>query len=559
MVKRFLSLVGREIRGLHEAAYLLAFFALLSQILALVRDKLLAYNFGAGQTLDIYYAAFRIPDLIFVSIASVVSASVLVPFFLDKFHNDGDQGKKFIDSVFSAFFLAIIGVSAIAYIFIPQILHILLPGFAEDPAFPTLVTASRILLLSPIFLGFSNFLSSITQMHKRFLVYALSPVVYNMGIIIGILFLYPTFGFYGLIWGVVIGACLHMGIQIPFIISKGVFPRLTIKFKWVDIKKVVLISLPRTLTLSANQLASFFLIALASLMSGGSISVFNLAFNLQSVPLSIIGVSYSSAVFPTLSKFFVEKNRKEFLIQMIDSARHIIFWSVPIVVLFIVLRAQIVRTIYGAGSFDWADTRLTAATLAIFIISVIGQSLTLLFVRAYYAEGKTKKPLIINIVSGLLIAGLGYTFTKVFFAFPMFAYFLEDLLKVGGQPGTSVLVLPLAYSIGVLFNTYLHWHMFERDYPGFTKPVIATLFQSFAAAIIMGYITFISLRFFNIFFPLTKAWNVFFQGFCAGIVGIIVCILILLLLKNKELMEVWQTLHQKFWKSKVVVPDQEVL
>jgi hypothetical protein len=101
--------------------------------------------------------------------------------------------------------------------------------------------------------------------------------------------------------------------------------------------------------------------------------------------------------------------------------------------------------------------------------------------------------------------------------------------------------------------------MFEKDYPGFTKPVITTLFQSFCASIIMGYVTFISLRFFNIFFPLTKAWNVFFQGFCAGIVGIIVGILILIILENRELKEVWATLHHKFWKSNVVVPDQETL
>jgi len=101
--------------------------------------------------------------------------------------------------------------------------------------------------------------------------------------------------------------------------------------------------------------------------------------------------------------------------------------------------------------------------------------------------------------------------------------------------------------------------MFERDYPGFTKPVIATLFQSFSASVIMGYTTFISLRFFNIFFPLTKAWNVFLQGFCAGIVGIVVGILVLLMLKNKEIQEVWETLHHKIWKSQVVVPDQEVL
>ena len=559
MVKKLFEMMGKEIVGLHEAAYLLAFFAFLSQILALVRDKLLAYNFGAGEVLDIYYSAFRIPDLIFVSIASIVSASVLVPFFIDRFNNDSDKGRRFIDSIFSAFFLGIVGISIITYFFIPYLTSLLFPGFANSDLLPELITASRILLLSPIFLGFSNFLSSITQMHKRFLIYALSPILYNVGIIFGILFLHPIMGLNGLIWGVVIGAFLHMVIQIPFIIHRDTFPRLRLSVYWSDIKKVVFISLPRTLTLSSNQLASFFLVSLASYMSGGSISVFSLAFNLQAVPMTIIGVSYSSAIFPTLSKFFVEKNRKEFLQQMIDSARHIVFWSIPITILFIVLRAQIVRTIYGAGQFNWSDTRLTAAVLAIFIVSVMGQSLILLFVRAYYAEGKTKKPLIINVFSGLLIVVFGYVLTKIFFAFPVFRYFLEDLFKVSGQIGTSVLVLPLAYSIGVLINTYLHWHLFEKDYNGFSKPVIATLFQSFSASVIMGYVTFISLRFFNIFFPLTKAWNVFFQGFFAGIVGIIVGIIVLIMLKNKEIEEIWRTLHHKFWKSDVVVPDQETL
>ncbi len=559
MVKKFFEMVGKEIKGLHEAAYLLALFAFFSQILALVRDKMLAFKFGADHALDIYYLSFRIPDLIFVSIASVASASVLVPFFIERYNKDPDQGRKFIDSIFSAFFIIIIFVSIIVYIFIPDIITILVPGFKNDKSLPELILATRILLLSPIFLGISNFLSSITQMHKRFLIYAISPILYNVGIIVGIIFIYPYLGLNGLIVGVVAGAFMHMAIQIPFIMHKDTFPRFSFNINWADIRQVAVISLPRTLTLSSNQLASFFLISLASFMSAGSISVFNLAFNLQSVPLSIIGVSYSSAVFPTLSKFFVEKNRQKFLGQMIDSARHIVFWSIPVTILFIVLRAQIVRTIYGAGKFDWADTRLTAAVLAIFIISVMGQSLILLFVRAYYAEGKTRKPLFINIVSGAIMVASGYIFTKLFFLYPLFRFFLEDLFKVSGQTGTSVLVLALAYSLGVMFNTYLHWHMFEKDYPGFTKPVINTLFQSFAASVIMGYVTFISLRFFNIFFPLTKAWNVFFQGFLAGIVGIIVLILMLLILKNKEIQEVWQTLHHKFWKSNVVVPDQGTL
>lgn len=559
MVKRFFSLFGKEIIGIHEAAYLLAFFAFLSQLLALVRDKFLAFSFGAGPLLDIYYAAFRIPDLVFVSIASVVSASVLVPFFIERTNTGEAQGKKFIDDVFSAFFAVIIIVSAVVYVFTPELVGILLPGFKDTDAFSEIVSATRVLLLSPIFLGLSNFFSSITQMHKRFLVYALSPLLYNLGIIVGIAFLYPLFGLEGLIWGVVLGAFLHMTIQIPFIFRRGLFPRLNFSVQWASIRKVVLISLPRTLALSSNQLASFFLVALASLMSAGSISVFNLAFNLQSVPLSIVGVSYSSAIFPTLSRFFVQGARNHFLEKVIESARHIVFWSIPIIVLFIVLRAQIVRTIYGAGQFDWADTRLTAATLAIFIISVLGQSLILLFVRAYYAEGSTKKPVIVNILSSIVIALAGYLLTKAFYTFPVFAFFLEELFKVSGQGGTVVLVLPLAYSIGIFINTFFLWFMFEKSYPGFTKPVLVTLFQTFAASIIMGYVTFLALRFFNLFFTLDKASGVFLQGFCAGITGIIVGILMLIILGNKEIKEVWETLHRKIWRAKVVVPDQEAL
>ncbi len=556
MVKKWFSVIGREIRGLHEAAYLLAGFALLSQIIGLVRDKLLAYSFGADHALDIYYAAFRIPDLIFVSIGSLVSASILLPFFVDRFEKGTGEGKKFSDSIFTVFFSAMTVSSVVAYFLVPKLVPFLLPGFADDPSLPDLVMSARIMLLSPFLLGLSNLYSSLTQMHRRFLVYAASPLFYNASIIFGVIVLYPMFGISGLALGVALGAFFHMAIQIPFMLESGLLPRFTRLVDWVHIRKAVLLSLPRTVTMSANQLATFFLTALASLMSKGSIAVFSLSFNLQSVPLTIIGASYSSAVFPDLSKLYASGNQSEFLEKMIAAARHIIFWSTPIMVLFIVLRAQIVRTVLGAGNFDWADTRLTAASLAIFMISVIGQSLIVLFIRAFYAEGKTTRPLLINVISATVIVVLGYVFTKLFFAYPVFRFFLEDLLKVSGQVGTSTLVLALAYSIGVILNTILHWWMFEKKYTGFSKPVLSTLLHSFSASVIMGYAAFLSLRPFAVIFPLTKVWGVFLQGLCAGIVGIAVGILVLLLLKNNELAEVWRTLHRKIWKAKV--PPAEV-
>jgi len=556
MVKRWFSFIGQEIRGLHEAAYLLAIFAMLSLVLALVRDKLLAFTFGAGHALDIYYAAFRIPDLIFATVGSLVSASILLPYFIEKYESSKEAGKKFSDSVFSIFFGGMIIASAIIFSIAPWLVPKVLPGFADDPSLPELILSMRVMLLSPFFLGLSNLFSSLTQMRYRFLVYALSPVVYNAGIILGVVIGYPVFGIAGLAVGVVVGAFLHMGIQIPFMIHERILPVFTLKINWFDIKKILFTTFPRTITLSANQIASFVLVSIASIMASGSISIFNFAFNLQSVPLTLIGASYSSAVFPTLSRLFFKNKIAEFKEKMIASAQHIIFWSMPLTVLFIVLRAQIVRTVLGAGKFDWADTRLTAAMLAIFAFSTIAQSLVVLFVRAFYAEGKTTKPLVINIISAIVIVVTGIGLHQAFYAFPIFSFFLEDLLKVSGQAGTSVLVLALAFSIGTMVNAILHWWMYEKNYPGFTRPVISTLFHSFAASVIMGYVAFLSLRFFALLFPLTKVWGLFLQGFCAGMTGLVVLVFVLKLLKNKELSDVITTLHHKIWKTPV--PPAEV-
>ena len=557
MVGHFLKLIEKEISGLHEAAYLLAFSAILSQLLALVRDRLLAASFGAGHELDMYYAAFRIPDLIFASISTIVSISVLVPFLIEKMQK-GD-GKRFIDSTFSLFSIMIIVVCGLVYFLIPHMIPKVFPGFANDASRDTLITLTRILLLSPILLGISNFFGSITQVYNRFFIYAISPLLYNAGIILGVVFLYPKFGLVGLGWGVVFGACLHFLIQVPFVAEKKMLPRFRFAVDFASIKKVMTLSVPRTLTLSSNQIALFFLVSLASLMTKGSISIFNFSLNLQSVPLAIIGVSYASAAFPALAKLFSAGNREKYVEQMIISARHIIFLSMPMMMLFIVLRAQVVRTVLGAGQFNWSDTKLTAAALAIFIISVVPQGLMSLFVRAYYSKGETKKPLLINLISSAIIVVLGYVLVNLFTAVPTFRYFIESLLKVENLNGSVVLMLPLAYSIGVVINTVFHWAAFHNEFKDFTRKVVSSIYQSFAASVIMGYVAYIGLNIFDKVFDISTTLGIFLQGFCAGILGIIAGIIILRLLKSSELDDMWRTLHAKIWKAKVIAADQETL
>jgi putative peptidoglycan lipid II flippase len=558
MVQKVFGFLYKETKALHGAAYLLGFFALLSQILAFLRDRLLAHLFGAGPTLDIYYAAFRIPDFIFVTVASVVSLSVLVPFIVEREEKGKEEVREFVDNIFTFFSFLILSTSILAFILMPTLTKHLFKGFSPE-TLKEIALVSRILLLSPIALGFSNLLGSLTQAYNRFAVYALAPLLYNIGIILGIIVLGDKYGAEGVAVGVVIGALMHMLIQIPFAVKTGLFPRAKARVKFSIIQSVVRLSVPRTLTLSTTYIAMLFLMAMASLMPSGSISVLSLAFNIQSVPMAIIGVSYSLAAFPTLTRHFVDKNIEAYVRQMVTTAQHIIFWSVPMASLFIVLRAQVVRVLLGTGEFDWNDTRLTAAALALFIVSSVFQSLLLLFMRAFYSAGRTKKPFYISLVSTIILIGASYGLVKLFYQFDAIMYFTEALLRVEDIPGTVVLMLPLGYTIGTILSCVAHWIAFEKEFNGFSRDVLRTFFQSFSVSVIMGATSYVGLLLFGMALSTDSLLGLFLQGLFAGLLAIAVGIIILWFLDSKELKDVSKALHAKFWKSKVIATDPEIV
>lgn len=558
MVRKIIDFLYRESRSVNQAAFLLGFFAFLSQVLAFLRDRLLAHIFGASLELDLYYAAFRIPDLIFVSVASVVSISVLIPFIVEKEGESREALKKFINSVFSFFSILIVAVSALAFFLIPQISPILFKGF-DAVAMEKLIFLSRVLLLSPIFLGFSNLFGSLTQAFNRFAVYALAPLLYNAGIIAGTVFLTSKMGIVGVAVGVIFGALLHLLIQVPFVAFSGFLPKFSLRPDLDSISQVIKISLPRTLTLSMSSFALVFLVAFASLMVEGSISVLSLSNNLQSVPVVLIGVSYSLATFPILSRRFRENDMEAFRRQISNTIRFIIFWTLPLSALFIVLRAQIVRVVLGSGNFGWEDTRLTAAALAIFIASAVFQCLLMIFMRGFYSAGFTRKPFIINLFSTLVILLSSWVLVKIFYAQEGFRYFVGALLRVEDLSGTVVLMLPLAFSIGMATNCVLLWVVLEREFPGFSKGIMKTARDSFGAAIIAGAIAYLGLKILAPVFGTTSLVGIFFQGFVSGLVAIIAAVVVLILLKNVELLEVYRSIHQRFWRAKVIATDPEIV
>ncbi len=322
---------------------------------------------------------------------------------------------------------------------------------------------------------------------------------------------------------------------------------------------MALTSLPRTLGLAFNNIALISIIALASFLKSGSISVFNFAFNLQSVPLNIIGISYAVAAFPTLAKSISLGKMDEFKDHLTSAARAITFWSLPVIFLFIVVRAQIVRVILGSGGFSWDNTRLVAAALAVFSVSILAQGMITLLSRGYYAMGNTKRPLIVNFSCSILIVFLSFLFIHLFENAPLFKYFIETILKVNDIPGTEVLMLPLAYSIGTIVNAVLHWFFVRKDFMHGESFITKTFFQSLGASFFLGLVAYICLNILSPIFGTTTFWGVFLQGFISGVMGIFAAILVLYLLKNEELKYLTETFKTKFWRAKVIAPSQEGL
>jgi putative peptidoglycan lipid II flippase len=558
MVKKLFGFVGKEINGLHEAAYLLAIFTIFAQLLSLVRDRLLAHHFGASAILDVYYASFRIPDLIFIIVTTFVSAAVLIPIFSQSI-DDQEKFKKTINSVFTIFISLTLLVCIVTFILAPYILKFILPGITDPESVRHLIDMTRILLLSPLFLGISQLLGGIVQAYRRFFIYAISPILYNVGVVIGVLYFYPNFGIYGLVYGVVLGVILHLIIQVPFIISKKALPRFTFKIDWRAVKSVVSLSLPRALALTSSQITTLVLFSISSTLAVGSITIFGFANNLQSVPLSVIGVSYSLAAFPTLARLYASGKKDEFLAQLSNAAKHIIFWSLPATVLFIVLRAQIVRTILGSGEFSWNDTRLTAAALALFSLSILAQSLTLLFVRGYYSAGRTVKPVIYSILSTLLTIVAVFGLMWWYRVDETLKFFFDGILRVSNLPGTEILVLPLSFSIGMILNATILWVSFEKDFGCISACLKRPFFHSLTASLVIGYFAYSGLQLFEKFFDLDTALGVFAQGFLSGMLGLFFGLVTLIVIGNSEIQEVWKTFGNKVWKVKPVVTGQEEL
>jgi putative peptidoglycan lipid II flippase len=325
------------------------------------------------------------------------------------------------------------------------------------------------------------------------------------------------------------------------------------------LKSVFLVAVPRALTLSVHQLILLIFVGMATMMAAGSVSVFQFAFNLQSVPLTIIGMSYSVAAFPVLADFIAKKDNASFNTHLLTALRHIIFWSLPIVALVVVLRAQIVRVVLGSGAFDWNDTRLTAAVLALFIISLTAQSAFLLIVRAFYAGGKTKIPLIAAIVGAAVSIVTALAGIKIITIFPNLKLALESTFRLEGVTGTEVLVLALAFVIGVLVEMLILLVMAAKEFDLKLNTISRQLLEAFVAAVAAALTSYLTLAFIVDGVNQNTFIGIMLQGGVAGVAGVFAAILAYYLVGSTELKEIYNSYHSRIFKAAVIAPQQDTL
>ncbi|KPJ71620.1 hypothetical protein AMJ50_01255 [Parcubacteria bacterium DG_74_3] len=450
-----------QTKSIAEGALILGISALISRVLGLIRDGLLMAKFGASPDLDVYFTAFRVPDLVYNVLIGGGIVVAFLPLFSETYSKEKQRAWWFTNNTLNIFLFLLIFLCLALFIFTPSIIRLIAPGFNFQQRTQTILL-TRLMFLSPIFFGLSSIFSGILQYFNRFLVYSICPILYNLGIVLGIIFISPYFGILGVALGVILGAALHFFIQIPSAISCGFRYKPIFDFKTPELKRVFTLMVPRIFGMAAQQINLIFMTAIASMLSSGSITIFNLANNIQYFPIGIIGISWAVAGFPRLAATGAKDKKEEFVGIFFSVFRKILFLIIPISFLIFILKAQIIiiisqlgALILGTSQFSNVAVRLTAASLGLFCLGLWAASVIPLILRTFFALQDTKTPTLITIFAVTLNIILSFTLVELLKSPNYFQFLFKEFFKMEGIEQIEVLGLPLAFSLSSIFQCIL--------------------------------------------------------------------------------------------------------
>lgn len=560
-----------EIDFVKRTAFLIAFLSLISQLMALMRDRIFASEFGPSRILDIYYAAFNVPDLIYAILFSLISSVTLVPIFskvLEKENGNWQKVYRVFSTFLNMFLIFIIPISVIIYFFMPEIINLSLPGFnAIDKE--QVISLSRIILLQPVFLGLSALVSSLAQTENKFLAFSLAPIVYNLGIMLGTIYFYPIFGISGLGYGVVLGAMLHLIIQSLSLLKAWHHTRFsyTTEIIWLEVWDLLKLSFWRVLSFIVNNIRMIAMIFFASSFGTGAISYFKITSNLAEIFFSLITISYTVAAFPVLSRFFEEKKEREFENLVVKSLNYLFFWCTPVIAYVIIMRAHIIRIVLGTGVIDWEKTKILAVFLAILILVLVLQSLVYFLGRVCYAQRNTFLPFISQAIATLVMIIFIYVINK--FLPHLYSNYLDkfniifNILKIpeiNTLEKVQLFILPIGFIFfRILEFIIMLFCMQVKKLFDFRK--IFWLKKTIRDTIYSSTILFIAIYFFLRIFESFLNVNIgdnqtlpglLLQTFLTSVFGFLIWYGVLRFLRNEEIVSFEEHIREKMWKKKIL-------
>lgn len=539
-----LDLLTRRQTNILSAAFVIMATVILSQILGLIRQRLLVGIFGASDTLGIYFYASQLPDTLFqLTIASALS-SAFIPIFSDYLSKGKEKEAHKMASTLLAVGLCIFTLlSLILIAFAPAFLQIFNLGKNFSPEEMVLMSnLMRIIIVGQLFFILGTFFTALLQSYNHFFIPGIAAALYNLGIILGVVLFSSTFGIYSATFGVLIGGIIFVLVQLPQAKKVGFSFRPSLSYIKSDgVSTVGKMMWPRTIAIIIMQMGTVAVGAFISLLSdpGRMNVIFDFARTLAFAPVVLFGQTIAQAAFPILSR---EKDRpQEFRTTFINSFNQMLYLVLPVSVLILVLRIPVVRLVFGASKFDWPATVLTGQTLAFFCLSIFAQALIALVLRGFYALHDTKIPLIINAVSTVILLICAYIFIVVY--------------HFGVQS------LAIAFTISSIIQLIILFLLLEKKVGRFDKiPLFISWSKIFISSLFTAFALYIPIKLLDqLVFDTTRTINLIILTGISSLAGLSLYLFLTWFFDVKEA-KTYLLVFQKIgnWKT-VLAKSQEML
>lgn len=456
-------------RALATAGLVVSGAFMLSRVLGFVRTAVLFNSFGAGRDLDAFYAAFRLPDLIFQLVAAGALSSALIPIVAGLLSSDQSaRAWRVVSTVTNLMLLALAAFAILVAIAAPALVPLYTAGFTPEQREQT-VGLTRIMLASPVFLALGSVATSVLNAQGRFAAAAVAPIVYNLAIIGGVVFLAEPMGITGAAIGVVAGSIAHLLVQLPSVLRLGFRHTRRVEFDDPEARTALRLMAPRAVGLGATQITFVVVTAVASTISTGAISVFNTAFMLLQIPVGVVGVPLGVVVFPSLSREAAIGRIEEYVGLLSRALRLLVFVMLPVAAIGAVLAGDLVELLFGRGEVDRTALDLTARTLVVFLVGLPAHALIAVLARAFYARQDTLTPVIAGIAAVIVNTTL-----SVALAGPL------------GLPGVA-----LAIALGAWLELGALLVVFKRRVPELAvRPIALVFVRSLGASLVAAGVVF---------------------------------------------------------------------